>query len=164
METPREHHVATERAGYPVTGHEVPHETAQERHARPATRVLLRELAGEASALVRAEVALAKTEMRENVTEVKRGVASLVTGGAVLAAGLLALVAFAILILAVVMPAWVAALIIGGGLAIAGAIMLAAGKSKVEPSALKPDRSMASLRRDKDFAHHEAGRAKEALR
>jgi hypothetical protein len=109
---------------------------------------LLGRLMNDATALLRNEVALAKSEFRETINTLKIAVGSMATGGAVLIVGLFSLTAAAILALAQVMAAWAAALVVGIVLAIVGLILLQAGKKKLEPSALSMDRTQDSLRRD----------------
>jgi hypothetical protein len=46
---------------------------------------------------------------------------------------------------------WLAALIVGVVVAIIGAIMLQKGRSNLRPTNLAPQRTAASLRRDKEF-------------
>lgn len=109
---------------------------------------LLSRLVNDVSALFRNEVALAKAELSHAATAAKAGIASMATGAAVLVAGLLALVAAAILALAEVVDPWLAALIVGAVLAIAGFVMVSAGKKKLDPSAFTLARTQESLRQD----------------
>src|SRR6188768_4531844 len=64
--------------------------------------------------LTKQEVELAKRELSESLSEVKRQVPQLAVGGAALVSGLLVLLAAAVLGLATLMPAWSAALLVGG--------------------------------------------------
>jgi hypothetical protein len=120
---------------------------------------LIGELAGETTALIRAEVALARKEMQDNLGTAQRGVKAMGAGAGVLTAGLLSLVAAAILALALVVPNWLAAVIVGGVLAIAGAIMIGAGKHKTSADGLKPGRTLGSLNEMKIMAQQEQDRA-----
>jgi hypothetical protein len=120
---------------------------------------LIGELAGETSALIRAEVALARNEMQGNLTTVQGGVKAMGAGAGVLMAGLLALVAAAILGLAYVVPLWLSAVIVGGILTIAGAIMLAIGKRKATVEGIRPGRTLKSLNDMKSMAQYEQDRA-----
>lgn len=122
---------------------------------------LVAELLGEASALGRAEFALARNEMQQNLNTAKRGAMSMGAGGAVLGTGLLALVACAILALSLVWPAWLAALVVGGVLAIIGAIMLGVGRSKMKTEQLKPKRTQSSMKENGRFVRRETSRAVE---
>jgi uncharacterized membrane protein YqjE len=127
-----------------------------------AVGALVRELVDEASALVRAEAELARTEIRENVAEAKRGVASLAGGAAVVLVGFMALVAAVILLLALALPAWLSALIVGVIVAGAGVAMLMWGRSKTDVHALKPERTIRSLGQDRQLARDERERIMES--
>jgi uncharacterized membrane protein YqjE len=130
---------------------------------RPAAS-LVRELVGESSALVRAEIALAKTELQENITEAKRGAAAMGSGAAVLHTGLLALVATLILALSLVWPAWLAALVVGAVITVIGVAMVAVGRRKASVSGIKPDRTLRAFEHNRQFARDEKNRAMERWR
>lgn len=111
---------------------------------------LLRQLTREVPALFTKELALAKAELGESLRATKAGVASVATGGAVLLAGFIVLLFAGVYGLATMMPAWLAALIVGGIVVIIGMAMVAAGKKKFEASSFKPDRTIHSLNKDKE--------------
>lgn len=111
---------------------------------------LIRQLTGEVAVLLRKEVALAASEMSHSVTEAKQGAVSLASGGAVLYAGILFLLAAATLGLAEVMAAWLAALIVGGVVAIIGYIMLSSGRNKLNAGNFAPRRTAESVRKDRN--------------
>lgn len=111
---------------------------------------LLRQLTREVPALFTKELALAKAELGESLRATKAGVASVATGGAVLLAGFIVLLLAGVYGLATMMPAWLAALIVGGIVVIIGMAMVAAGKKKFEASSFKPDRTIHSLNKDKE--------------
>jgi len=79
---------------------------------------LFSELATETGTLIRQEVSLAQAEITHKATKAGKNVAYLVVGGAVGYVGVLAITAAIILLLALVIPAWLSALIVG--LVIAG--------------------------------------------
>lgn len=112
--------------------------------------VLLRRLTDELLTLFRQEMALATAEVSGKLTKLLTGVASVAAGGAVLYAGFLALLAAAVLGLANVMAAWLAALIVGAAVVLLGIVLVYVGKKKIQPQNLKPQRSVDSLRQDKD--------------
>ncbi|MBN1236962.1 MAG: phage holin family protein [Gammaproteobacteria bacterium] len=120
---------------------------------RDDTRVvgLVRRLGEEITTLFTKELALLKAETTSAIKDTRSGIGAMAVGGAVLYAGLLFLLTSAMLGLALVMDAWLAALIVGGVVAIIGAIMLASGKRKLEPSAFKPEHTAASLEKDRDM-------------
>ncbi len=88
-------------------------------------------VAADVSGLVRAEVALAKAELRQVVSQKAAGAAALVVAG-VLAwlavQGLLLAVGFA---LALVMPGWAAALVVGVVLLLGGAVAGLVGRRRL---------------------------------
>jgi hypothetical protein len=111
---------------------------------------LLRDLVNDVALLFQKELALAASEITQSVHEARRGVTGMVSGGAVLYAGLLFLLAAACFGLARVMPAWAATLIVGAVVALIGYIMVAAGRKRLEPTTLVPERAMESMRKDRE--------------
>lgn len=85
---------------------------------------LFSELANETSLLIRQEIALAKVELTEKAARVGRNVGFLVLGGAVGYAALLALLAAVIILLANVMPWWIAALLVAVLVGIVAAVLI----------------------------------------
>jgi hypothetical protein len=111
---------------------------------------LLRRLMDELSTLFRQELALASAEISGAMSKLSRGLISVATGGAVLYAGFLTLLAAAVLALSLAVEPWLAALIVGGAVTLIGLVMVMKGKKALEPSDLKPRRTVESLRQDKD--------------
>ena len=109
---------------------------------------LLKQLAREIPLLFTKELALAKSELRENLRATGTGVAAVATGGAVMLAGLVILLLAGVYGLSLVMPSWLAALIVGAAALVIGWVMVAAGKKQFEPDALKPDHTLHSLHKD----------------
>jgi len=109
---------------------------------------LLSDVAGETVELVRQELSLFKAELQEKLSRAGIG-AALVGAGALIAySGWLFLLLAAVFALALVVPAWAAALIVGVlVLGVAGALVLV-GKSRMRADALAPERTMRSLRED----------------
>ncbi|QJQ95116.1 MULTISPECIES: phage holin family protein [Halomonadaceae] len=126
---------------------------------------LLSSLTREMTSLVRKETELAKVEMSEKTSQAMGGIAAIATAGAVLLCGFLVLLAAAVFALdeALNTP-WLSALIVGGVVAIIGFIMLQSGRKKLQSQNLMPNRTMASLQRDKDFAKQHEEIAKEELK
>jgi tetrahydromethanopterin S-methyltransferase subunit C len=83
------------------------------------------------------------------------GAGELIVGGIVMFAGLLGLGAAAILALALVLPAWAAALIVGGVALLLGLILLLLGRRHVGAQSLVPRRTLRSLREDADWAREQ---------
>lgn len=111
---------------------------------------LLRELGHEVSALVTDEMALAKLEAREALTTAQRAAAATASGGAVATAGLVILLLSAVYGLSLVLAPWLAALLVGGVALIVGLAMVSAARQRFDAQHLKPQRTIDSLRQDKD--------------
>jgi len=124
---------------------------------RPLTG-LLTELAQETTTLVRKEVELAKAEVSEKVSQATTGAISLAAGGMVAFAGVLFLLLAATYYLATLMEPWLAALIVGGVVTLIGIILVSMGKSKLSARNLQPNRTIATLQDDKNWAKAQMGR------
>jgi hypothetical protein len=126
-----------------------------------STSELLRELSQQTGDLVRKEMELAKAELRE------KGKAAGLAGGMFGGAGLVALYAVgaltaaATLALAIVMDAWLAALIVGVGyLAVAGVLALT-GRKKVEQATPPvPEQAIESSKEDVEWTKQRAQAAR----
>jgi uncharacterized membrane protein YqjE len=129
-------------AAYP--GGAAPHESLE----RESAGSLLSRLLSDASALVRNEVQLAKAELRETTQNLKEAASAIAIGAAVLLAGVLALIAAVILALAQVVEPWVAALIVGAGLAVVGLIMVQTARKKLDFGHFTLERTQSSLKSD----------------
>jgi hypothetical protein len=76
---------------------------------------LFTELLQETTTLAKQEVSLAKAELEEKATRIGKDIAYLAVGGAIAYAGLLALLTAAVFgLCAAGLPAWAAALLVGG--------------------------------------------------
>ncbi len=111
---------------------------------------LIRQLSHEVQQLFTKELALAKAEMQESLRSTKAGIAGVAGGVVVLLGGFIMLLLSAVYGLSLVVAPWLAALIVGGVVTLAGFIMVQAGKKQFEPSHLTPDRTVSSLQKDKD--------------
>jgi xanthine/uracil permease len=124
--------------------------------ARPHDRSLgnlFGNLAHEATTLVRQEIELARAEMGEKVATTQRAVMSMAAGGAVLHAGFLVLLLAAVVALDAVLDRWLdtnwlAPLVVGVVVTLAGYLMLKGGQKAMRSDALVPRRTLRSLRRD----------------
>jgi len=130
--------------------------TAHDRHVHEFERArrrpigqLLGDFAEDASRLVGHELELARAEVTEQVDKAKA--ASAMFGAAAVAglAALGALTACAILALALVVDGWLAALIVGGALAVIAIALALVGRSRMRAvSPPVPDRALKSVRED----------------
>jgi xanthine/uracil permease len=110
---------------------------------------LLRDLANDVTALIRQELNLARTEAQDKLHQTITAVIAMIAG---------ALIAFAALIIlldALVyglteagLQRWLAALIVGGVVAIIGFILVRKGQNDLSASRLAPDRTAANVRKD----------------
>lgn len=121
-------------------------------HIEDTSVGLVAQLTREMTTLFSKEVALAKSELTHSAKSVKKGVASVAAGGLVLFAGFLVLLWAAVLGLSEFMQPWLAAIIVGGIVALVGFSMLKAGQKKLEPSTLRPTRTEHQLHKDRQVA------------
>lgn len=117
---------------------------------RESTTGLLSRVFSDFTALLRNEIALAKSELSDSTTRAKAGLAALVGAVATLLAGSLALLAALILGLAEVMAPWLAALIVGVVVTGVGVVLLLGAKKKLVPPHIEIDRTRAAVRSDVD--------------
>lgn len=101
--------------------------------------------------LLQQEVQLVKAETTEKVTRLGKDIAVLAVGGAIAYAGLLALVAAAVIGLAAIVPAWLAALIVGLVVAGVGLGMVQQGRKNMNLEKLSPRKTVESLQEDKQW-------------
>ena len=115
---------------------------------------IMQDVVRDVGEVVRGEVRLARAEMSEKVS--KAGKAGGFLGGAAVC-GLMAvgsLVAAGIAGLAMIMPVWVAALIMGVLLACIGGAMYAGGRAKLKTIEPVPERTVQTIKDDVQWAKH----------
>jgi hypothetical protein len=127
----------------------------QQRRDEPSLGELFADLTREMTTLVRQEVRLATTELGQKTSEIGRNVAFLAVGGAVAYAGLLAIVAAVIMILAVFIPWWLSALIVGLGIAGVGYFLVQKGIDSMKQLDLTPKQTMRTIKEDVEWAKHQ---------
>jgi hypothetical protein len=115
------------------------------------TPSLLRRLVDDVGALFAQELALLKAETTQAIGDLKAAAVSIATGGAVAFMGAFFLLLAAVYGLSNVVEPWLAALIVGGVVTLIGIIMLLSGSRKLQPSAMAPRRTAASLRKDTEM-------------
>ncbi|WP_309133182.1 phage holin family protein [Brevibacterium sp.] len=109
---------------------------------------MITRLSEQTSRLVRDEMRLARAELTAKAKQGGTGAGFMGAGGILALFGFGALIATAILALALVLPAWAAALIVTVVLFIAAGIAAMVGKKKVEDLSPTPERTMTNLNRD----------------
>ncbi len=128
------------------------HTSPPRAHEDESIGSLLSGLIGDLQNLIRGEVDLAKTEVREELGAAMRGAVMLVI------AAMLGLTALIVLMfgLATYLEKWVnewqARGIVGLGLALVAALAAMLGKRRLSASSISPDRTIASLKEDKQWA------------
>ena len=120
---------------------------------------LLRALLGDMRLLTRREAELAVLELKVKASGL--GVVGGLMAGAVLAAlfAVGTLIAAAVLALAIVLPPWAAALVVGGVLALVAATLLAVGRARMKAlGPLAPTETLQTLREDVEWIRQETDR------
>jgi hypothetical protein len=120
-----------------------------------------RDLTRDVSLLVRQEVELAKAEMSEKGRVAAPGLGMLGAAGVagLLAAG--ALTAFAILVLSLFLPEWLAALLVGAVLAAVAYVLAIRGKERVEDAGKPvPEQTIETVKEDLEWAKTRATSAR----
>ncbi|GGR62933.1 membrane protein [Nocardioides luteus] len=116
---------------------------------------LVSRLSEEMSSLVRGEMELARLELTEKAKHAGKGAGAFGGAGLVALYGLGVLIATAILALALVMDAWLAALIVGVVLLVIAGVMAMVGKKQVsEGTPMKPERATENVKRDVEAVKH----------
>ncbi|MEU7984379.1 phage holin family protein [Streptosporangium canum] len=124
-----------------------------------STAELIRQMSEEVSRLVRDELRLAKLELAEKGRHAGIGAGLFGGAGVVALYGGGALVAAVILLLALAMPAWAAAAIVGVVLLAVAAVLGVLGKRQVtEAVPPAPERTIESLKHDIDLVKERAHR------
>lgn len=134
----------------------------------PSFRTLISNLTKDVTSLVRQEVELAKAETSQKASRTMAAIASIALAGAILLSGFLVLLVAAVDGLGNFLPAdttpWLSALIVGAIVIIIGLIMLQSGRKKLQQQNLTPQRTVESLRSDREFAKQHTARAKEQVK
>ncbi len=121
----------------------------REQLAEKSTVELVRRASEQLSTLVRDEIELARTELTQKSKRAGLGAGMFGAAGVMALFGVMALLTGAILGIAVVLPAWAAALIIGGGLMLfAGMIAVAGRQSLKRAMPASPTETIDSVRAD----------------
>ncbi len=108
----------------------------------------------------RGEVQLAKTEIKEDTSKLGKAL------GMIGAAAMVGLVGFIFIMLSLTyllnksMEMWLAAGIVGLALLVIGAILVIVGKNQMQQANLKPDKTIESLKEDKEWASHQISSVK----
>jgi uncharacterized membrane protein YqjE len=131
----------------------------------PPVGELFRQLADDATTLIRQEVALGKAELRETAKALGRDVAKIGLAIGMAALGALAATAFLIIGLgALIESYWLAALIVAVVYFIVAAVLAKGATSDLKHRDMKPTRTIQTLEADKEWAKREAAEVKREWR
>ena len=115
---------------------------------------LFGELSEDVGLLLRQEAQLAKTEMQQKLSRVTTDLVALASGGVVALVGALALTSAVVLLLIdpVGLKPWLAALLVGAVLAVAGWAMLQRGLKNLQRTDPTPRRTVETIKDDIQWA------------
>ena len=102
--------------------------------------------------IVRSEVRLAKTEIREEAARAKSPTLLLGAGVVTAIFAMLFLLVTIVYALALVMPSWAAALIVGAVLAVVASVMLTAGIKRFKQIHRTPERTVETIKENVEWA------------
>jgi uncharacterized membrane protein YqjE len=123
--------------------------TRQATGEEPTVGALVHDLSQDISTLVRDEMRLAQAELTEKGKRAGVGIGMFSAAGLLGFFGLATLITTAILALALVLPAWLAALIVAVVLFAVAGLVAMVGKSNVEKATPpKPERTIESVKED----------------
>src|SRR5262245_48889088 len=120
----------------------------RETEPRNGLRELVWSLAGDASDLVRGEIALSRAEAGQKIDRVVAGLISLVGAMLLAYAGLVIVLFAGAQALTRVLPDWAASLIVGGVVLIIGVILALLARKALTLSAMVPERTIRNVQAD----------------
>lgn len=124
-----------------------------------STGQLVNELSAQMSTLIRSELRLAQLELQQKGKRAGIGAGLFGAAGILALLGLATLIATAVLALALVLPAWLAALIVAVVVFIAAGVAGLAGKKEVtEATPLAPEAAMGNVKQDVETVKERAHR------
>jgi hypothetical protein len=112
---------------------------------------LVRDLISEVSQLVRHELRLAQAETAQKLSHAQYAVIAVASGLLLGFCALLILLQAIVIGLTEVMPAWAASACVAAVVGIAAFLLVRYGQSGLSPANLVPERTLDSVRRDKDL-------------
>lgn len=131
------------------------HDTLDER----SVGELVQRASRQAAELVRQELQLAREELKEKGKRAGLGAGLMGAGGLVALYGLATLIASVVMLLALAVEPWVAALIVAAGLFVIAAVLAFVGKRQAEAATPPvPEQAAESVREDVDYLKERAAR------
>ena len=113
-------------------------------------KTLIQDLINQVTALIRQELRLAQAESVQKVQQGLRGLIVMIAGLLFVFLSLIIFTQAAVAALATAMPLWMASLVVGGGCLFAGLLIYAIGRRMISLRRLTPERTLRSLRDDKE--------------
>jgi uncharacterized membrane protein YqjE len=113
---------------------------------------IFEDIASNLTQIVQAEFRLAKSELKEGAEKVAGPGAALGAGVVLALYGLGFLLLAAVYALSLLIAGWLAALIVGGVLAVTAGILIGAGTTKLKRVNLTPDKTIRTLEEDVQWA------------
>ena len=117
-----------------------------------STPQLVRSIASDTSTLVRKEIELAKQEIAEGLKAKAVGAAAFAGAGVFGLLGLLFGLVTAVAALSIVLPHWLAALIVAGSLLLLAGLAAAAGKAAMKRKGPAPKETVRTVKEDVEWA------------
>ncbi len=122
------------------------------RQQEPSLGECFSDLSRQASELVREEVELAKLEVAQKAGQLGRGAGFVAAGAALGYAALLAFIATCVILLALVVKLWIAAIIVTGLVGAGAAILIMTGINNLKAEKLTPRNTMQTIQEDVRWA------------
>jgi Flp pilus assembly protein TadB len=113
-----------------------------------STGELITQLTAQTSRLVREEMRLAQKEFQESAKHAGIGAGLFSAAGVLVVFGVATLIAAVVAGLSVVLPVWLAALVVGAVLLAAGGITALLGKSQIQEASPVPEQTVANVKED----------------
>jgi hypothetical protein len=122
----------------------------------PTIRELLGAVIDGTTTLVRQELRLAQAETAEKLQHAKTQLIAIMAGLLLGFCALLILLQALVVSLALVIPAWLASVLVGLALAVGAVVLIKFGQSDLDAEHLKPKRTLRSVRKDKEMVMERA--------
>ena len=122
----------------------------------PSLASLLRDLISEISELMRQEFRLARAETTANLARAQTALIAIAVGLLLGFCAILVLLEAAVVALAEVMPPWAASLTVAVAIAVVAFVLVRVGQKMLAPTRFVPERTMDSLRQDRDMVMEKA--------
>ena len=117
---------------------------------------ILRDAIRNVQEILRSEIHLAKTEIREEIVKVKSSTLLLVAGAVTAIFAVLFFLLAAVWAIALVIPNWAAALIVGAAMAVIATLMLTEARTQFKQIHVTPERTVETIKENVEWARQQA--------